>query len=286
MCQHDFRGRRVFQHRNLDKWDLLLRNQRIKGFRFEDECREFVRELGGVWDGFMSAHEKVRPRRPARRVEISRGPVSIAACMISCAQRKELRENTRRALAATGWPGPLLIQLEEHVGGTSAENLTADARRALERGLATRAEYVLLLEDDLEFNAHFHHNLQCWAPLRAGAITLAGFYNPGHRALAADARRHALIVEPTAIYGSQAMLLSRAALKFALRHWDEVAGPPDLKLPRLAARLGPIYYHSPSLVQHIGRTSTWGGAFHQAQDFDRQWKAGEAASLPGTTPDA
>jgi ADP-heptose:LPS heptosyltransferase len=45
MCQHDFEGRRLFQHRNLDKWNLELRNRRVPDFWYENECRRFVREL-------------------------------------------------------------------------------------------------------------------------------------------------------------------------------------------------------------------------------------------------
>ena len=35
------------------------------------------------------------------------------------------------------------------------------------------------------------------------------------------------------------------------------------------------YFPRPSLVQHIGdaSTSTWGGRFHTAPDFDREWRA-------------
>jgi hypothetical protein len=133
------------------------------------------------------------------------------------------------------------------------------------------------LEDDLVFNRFFWQNLEDWAPLRDGHVTLAGFYNPGHRVLACDVRTNAMIIDAASIYGSQALLLSRSALEFALKHWEEIDGPPDVKLPRLAARLGrPIYYHCPSLVQHVGRASTWGGSFHQAPDFDRHWKSGSS----------
>ncbi len=51
MCQHDFEGRRIFQHRNCDKWDFFLRNKRIEGFMLEDECREHIRRLQKLWDG-------------------------------------------------------------------------------------------------------------------------------------------------------------------------------------------------------------------------------------------
>jgi hypothetical protein len=49
----------------------------------------------------------------------------------------------------------------------------------------------------------------------------------------------------------------------------------DIKMSRLAARLGPIYYHLPSLVQHVGVKSTWtdDSRFHDTKSFDRDWRA-------------
>ena len=44
MCQHDFQGRRIFQHRNLAKWSIA-ENERIDGFQYEEECIEYVGEL-------------------------------------------------------------------------------------------------------------------------------------------------------------------------------------------------------------------------------------------------
>jgi hypothetical protein len=48
----------------------------------------------------------------------------------------------------------------------------------------------------------------------------------------------------------------------------------DIKISRLAGRLKrQVLYHCPSLVQHVGKSSVWGGPFHQARDFNRHWKA-------------
>jgi len=58
MCQHDFEGRRLFQHRNTDKWNLFLRNKRIKDFWFEEECRQDLLDLQRVWDGKLSSASK------------------------------------------------------------------------------------------------------------------------------------------------------------------------------------------------------------------------------------
>lgn len=51
MCQHDFDGNRVFQHRNFAKWSLFGANRRVGGFLYEDECLAFLNELRGKWIG-------------------------------------------------------------------------------------------------------------------------------------------------------------------------------------------------------------------------------------------
>ncbi len=45
MCQHDFKGRRIFQHRNLCKWNLYGSNPQTVGFLFEPECLRFLSQL-------------------------------------------------------------------------------------------------------------------------------------------------------------------------------------------------------------------------------------------------
>ena len=53
MCQHDFNGRRVFQHRNMDKWRLDGSNRRVNGFLYEDQCREVINDLRAAWSGVI-----------------------------------------------------------------------------------------------------------------------------------------------------------------------------------------------------------------------------------------
>ncbi|HXE53252.1 MAG TPA: glycosyltransferase [Tepidisphaeraceae bacterium] len=49
MCQHDFQGRRLFQHRNMDKWKLNGANKRVEGFWCEEECRQILAGLAPLW---------------------------------------------------------------------------------------------------------------------------------------------------------------------------------------------------------------------------------------------
>jgi hypothetical protein len=51
MCQHDFDGRRIFQHRNMDKWSLGRENKRVAGFLFESECLDDLALLKKLWSG-------------------------------------------------------------------------------------------------------------------------------------------------------------------------------------------------------------------------------------------
>jgi hypothetical protein len=48
MCQHDFDGRRVFQHRNTKKW-VLGTNPKVPGFEREADCLRFLDELRSKW---------------------------------------------------------------------------------------------------------------------------------------------------------------------------------------------------------------------------------------------
>ena len=151
---------------------------------------------------------------------------------------------------------------------------TKTAFRALQWCLGTEADYVLFLEDDLAFNRHLRHNVQRWRPLRSRVVALAGLYNPNLRESAYDLQNQAVVVAPDSVFGSQAFLMSISAVAHVVRHWNQVEGMQDIKISRLAGRLKyPVLYHCPSLIQHVGKSSVWGGVFHQARDFDAYWKA-------------
>jgi len=50
LCQHDFSGARLFQHRSAPKWQVIGGNKSVPGFQREAECLEFLRELRERWD--------------------------------------------------------------------------------------------------------------------------------------------------------------------------------------------------------------------------------------------
>jgi Mannosyltransferase putative len=70
MCQHDFDGRRLFQHRNMDKWQLDGSNPPVDDFWFEDLCLDFLSQLRVLWSGraFWNADPDEREATAASRV--------------------------------------------------------------------------------------------------------------------------------------------------------------------------------------------------------------------------
>lgn len=55
MVQHDMDGKKILQHRNMDKFKLEKTNARINGFQREGECFKYLNELRGTWDGTMKS---------------------------------------------------------------------------------------------------------------------------------------------------------------------------------------------------------------------------------------
>jgi ADP-heptose:LPS heptosyltransferase len=271
MCQHDFRGRRIFQHCNMAKWDLFF-NKRVDGFLFEKECHGYMADLRRVWDGRIGSPVGWKRPRDSNRM---RRTIEIEAVMISCRERDTVRRRTLENLAKTDWGDmPLHIHFDNPDVGTPIQRQVQSAYMALKKSLGYRADYILFLEDDLDFNRHIRHNLCRWDPVRRRAVVLASLYNPSLRERACDLGSNARIIDPTSAFGSQALLLSKEAVEYVVRRWNDVSGAQDIKISRLAGRLGnPIFYHAPSLVQHAGSRSTWGGGFHRAFDFDPVWKA-------------
>jgi len=279
MCQHDFQGRRIFQHRNLDKWNLFLHNLRIEDFWFEKECRDDVARLQRLWDGGLA--NLPTTMRPRPKPIVNRSP-RLTAVMITCDERKVVRQLTLDSLRKTDWgEAPLQLQLDPGSGDNHRQRQTRCAYLALKPMRECRADYILLFEDDLDFNRNLRHNLGAWAPLRQRSCALASLYNPGIREAACDIANNARVVHHSRVFGSQAFLIARDLLGHVIERWGRVPGMQDIKISRIIGRLGhPILYHAPSLVQHTGRDTVGGGTFHRAADFDPEWKA-EPRPVPG-----
>jgi hypothetical protein len=275
MYQHDFEGRRLFQHRTTSKWSLLMPpNPHIPGFQHEEHCLADLERLRSSWDGRLKWLHAKSSRRPLWKGSGRRQP-TVAAWMITCPEREETRKATLARLAASDWPDlSLQILVDPERTRDRTDRINRQILHAMQQFLDHSAEYLLLLEDDLSFNRHLRHNLERWQPYRKRHITLGGLYNPGLKEIAFDVPGHAIAIDPESAFGSQALLISRPTVEHVVSAWNTSNAAADLRLPFLAAQLGrPLFYHAPSLVQHRPVPSTWGGGAHQARDFDAEWQA-------------
>ena len=201
----------------------------------------------------------------------------LDAYMASCGARDVIRQRTLENLAATDWEGHVTVEFDDPSVSAPLDRHRELVRRILRRAAGSNAEMFLFLEDDLDFNLHFLHNLMVWPPVRQfsrGQHFFASMCNFGIAFSKSFPDLAYGEADPHAAFGSQALLISKATARYMITCWGVEPGThADIKLIRLAARVGPVLYYLPSLVQHVGVRSLWGGPFHDAPDFDKKWKS-------------
>lgn len=265
---------RLVEH--ADGWhiDLLARGGELT-CRLRQTSKE---RWEGKWEKFERMPIELRLVGPKPMVgppsSIRHPPLDFVAVMLSCPERGQLRSETLRNLGATDWGNrPVVVQIDPGTSANRIERIAENGLLALQCGVAAGTEFILWLEDDLEFNQHLWHNLNCWLPLLERQVTLAGLYDPGISRINPQGSSW-WSARPDRVYGSQAFLLSTSTARYLVEHWHSVRLPLDLRMACLAARLGkPLFYHKPSLVHHAGVLSLSNGSFHQAVDFHPFWRA-------------
>jgi hypothetical protein len=199
----------------------------------------------------------------------------------SCEARNGLRARTIDSFLSSGWTEPPVVVFDDAAWEIPLDRHRALVRRILEmvRKSSGDDDLVLLLEDDIVCNRHLRHNLENWRPIRThrrGEHFFASLFNPGVKFSGEVADANYARAQPETVYGSQALILSRETAHFLATCWGMIpVEHADLKVMRLAGMICPILYHVPSLVQHVGRPSLWGGPFLTAEDFDPEWRARE-----------
>ena len=276
--QYDFQGRRMFQHRCGNKWNLFMNHEKVPGFRDEDACLEFLRELRTRWPAGMDRVRSARAQNGGDTLHAhfrSRAsqPLKIRPVMMSCPQREAVRRETLRSFEESDLADEsLLIRVDDRIG-PPRETQIHNTERLLRESLAEPYDYLLFLEDDLEFNRHLKHNLLSWPLLQRREAALATLFNPGLPSAACDPGNDAFVVDPEKFRGSLALVLSRPSVRYLLEHWHAEEGPQDTRIAALIGRLHePIFVHVPSLVEHMGKQSTWGSPYIRAANFNPSWK--------------
>lgn len=214
--------------------------------------------------------------------------MQFSTLVMSCSERSETLRATLERLEASGWPSAAELVLDDGIGERRIDRIHRTWRRLIQRASEERSNFVLLLEDDVVFGRWFVENLTSWELLRQvppGRAFYASLYNPSRPFIVRRAEQRYMVAEPRSVWGSQALVMTPETARFIDAHWDTVDGNPDQRMPLIAGRVTPIYYHVPSLVDHAPVPTTWGGIEHSACDFDPEWYAGasspETAHAPG-----
>jgi hypothetical protein len=202
--------------------------------------------------------------------------LQFAALVLSCPERADTLERTLQRLRDCGWSGVLEVVLDDGIGERPIDRIHRTWRRVIQRAGQLRVPFVLLLEDDVVFGRAFLHNLASWQLLQTvapGRAFYASLYNPGRPFIVRREAERYLVADPRFVWGAQAIVTTPETARFVDAHWDSAPGNPDQRMPAIAARATPIYYHVPSLVDHEAVPTTWGGIQHAALDFDPEWRA-------------
>jgi hypothetical protein len=200
--------------------------------------------------------------------------------VISCTARATVLKRTLADFEETDWAGPQpWVVIDASPDPDPLVRILETGHRALETALATHPDYVLFLEDDLEFNRFIGSNLAAWPPVARGELSFATLYTPGSRAnqgYVIVPAEQTICLEPTSVWGGQAYLIAAHTTRHSLNAWNSAPAAglnSDLRMPRLAGQFGLVLAHTPSLVNHAAVPSTWGGITHQALDFRRWWQS-------------
>ena len=202
--------------------------------------------------------------------------MKISAFLMSCEDRKASLELTLASLRESGFPSAPELVLDEGIGERRLDRIHRTWRRLIRKGAEARSDFVLLLEDDLIFGRFFAENLASWRLLNEAPRSRAFFaslYNPSRPYVARRELERYLVADARFAWGAQAILTTPRTARYIDAHWDTAPGNPDQRMPRIAARVSPVYYHVPSLVDHQPVPTTWGGIEHAATDFDPEWRA-------------
>ena len=263
-------GQGGFYHVNEQPHDYWIARFHKRDFEVDHEVTQNLREdlsrtISAMW-WFAKNALVLRRSCPETLSALALAPQTI---IVTCRERAPILQKTVANLLSTDWDGSVHIQMDTAVAGDPRWRQTENTRRALRWFLdCSPSDFALILEDDLDFNRFLRSSIAQWYPIIDQRLHFGSLYNPNVSMIYEG--NDYFVAEPSACYGSQAYLLSRNAISTLLREWDQVVGMQDIKITRILAAAGyALYYHKPSLVQHVGKDSSWGGHYHFAPDFDR-----------------
>ena len=200
--------------------------------------------------------------------------------LLTCAARISTCAQTLARWARTDWPGSPHVYVgagtDEAWGRFTRTDRRRDAFAAMVRSALVKPgeeqQWLLFLDDDLDFHPHLASHLEAWEPLRDRRSGMASVFNPSVRAATnLKPLRNSFAAEPQSFVAEQALLLRRCAAKQAVAHWNERPSLTSQRLNCVLQKWQPFWVHKPSLVQKVGPDSEKADQRPHAPDFDPDW---------------
>jgi len=197
----------------------------------------------------------------------------FASVMVSISERESVCRSTLSRLSRHGIT-PVVFTVDDVPLGM--ENCRINQQTALRYGAEQETDFVLFLEDDLEFCSFFRTALSQAIEQDRDVIT---FYLAGYSFYPASLKRALRsggaylpgvyrITNHRRYFGSQALLLKIEFIEHLLIRWDD--GPLDTRLPLFT---DDIWAYIPNPVQHYGSRlkSTWSphGKSHYSRSYQQ-----------------
>jgi hypothetical protein len=189
--------------------------------------------------------------------------------MVTCLSRQAVAQETLYRWTQTDWgtAPELLMDADPELPGeewSSAQRstrLTSAFHRALQQVVhdgSRHDEWVLFLEDDLDFHPRIGSFVKSWPAMEDLRCGMASLFDPIlHRCELWVGMERAFAAEAGTSVGAQALLLRHWAAELAVADWNTVAGTHSQRLVKLLAPLGPIWIHRPSLVRPVEADPLW-----------------------------
>lgn len=208
--------------------------------------------------------------------------ISIQPMVLTCPARADSLAETLRLWRETDWPADPTVVVDDGDPSEPRASQTANALRLLE-SFDPSHEYLLFLEDDLDFALYLWHSLQTWPILRARDLQFGSLYHSRDMAHVLGRGRDLFIPRLEHLGGSQALLIRRDLVAILIQRWkDSEWGDvmQDLRMFRILARHNfsqgcpgfALVCHDPPLIQHRPEPSTWHGPAHQCSGFDKSFR--------------
>jgi hypothetical protein len=185
--------------------------------------------------------------------------LALEMVMYTCPERRFTRAASLASLGQTDWRADFRLVVDVGSGAPSLARMATTFVRALDAAASSKANFVLVVEDDLRFNRHLEHNVREWVS-SFKAYEVGSLYRSS---LGSKVGTQALLSNPK---------MWRDLWRLASMRKASELQPFDAWLRSEVAERR-FRTHAPSLVQHSAHSSTCGHPDHQATSFDEDWRA-------------